>query len=152
VTTGEQPPTIFTTYEDRYSIENLVFDPLLLGSFLLREQVVAAADLGLPEGLRNFEMRAHHAPAVVFAVGTQLGIDLNRTRDVSYLGGFSIAVPEDFLDLQGHALEGRVVDAYPRLYSYKKDLKRQIVKRAVGDLPDFVPQSITSLLGKLLED
>jgi energy-coupling factor transporter ATP-binding protein EcfA2 len=137
---------------DRYSIENLVFDPLLLGSFLLREQVVAAADLGLPEGLRNFEMRAHHAPAVVFAVGTQLGIDLNRTRDVSYLGGFSIAVPEDFLDLQGHALEGRVVDAYPRLYSYKKDLKRQIVKRAVGDLPDFVPQSITSLLGKLLED
>lgn len=135
---------------DRYSIENLVFDPLLLGVFLLREQVRTATQLGLPEGTRNFELGASHAPALVAAVSTSLGVQDGPTQDVHDLGGFTLQIPKALLDMQGHKLEELVVGTFPQLRAYKKDLKRQIIGRAAGDVPDFIPKSLFDLLEELL--
>lgn len=135
---------------DRYSIENLVFDPLLLGAFLLREQICSAGELGLPAETRNFELRESHASSLIMAVSNRLAFDLGSTQETEYLGGFVRPVPVQFLDTQGHALEARVVDEFPQLNVHRRDLKRQIVKRAVGDVPDFVPSSVVKLLEDLL--
>jgi len=137
--------------KDRYSIENLVFDPLILGVFLLREQILTAEDLGLPIGTRNFELRAEHAQTIVDAMATRLGFS-SPVLATTYAGSFDANIPEELLEMQGHALEDHVLSTFAPLHRYKTDLKRQIVKRAVGDVPDYVPQSLIVLLEELLDN
>lgn len=59
-------------------------------------------------------------------------------------------IPKALLDMQGHKLEELVVGTFPQLRAYKKDLKRQIIGRAAGDVPAFIPKSLFDLLEELL--
>lgn len=134
---------------DRYSIENLVLDPVLLGTFLLREQIVSAADLGLPDDLRHFELNADHAVPIADALSTRIGLGGER-RAVDYVGGFTTELPAEWLDLRGHDLEGKVVATFPQLNSFKKNLIRDIIKRSAGDRPEFIPMALVCLFEELI--
>jgi hypothetical protein len=134
---------------DRHSIENLVFDPLLLAVFLLREQLISAPEVGLPSQVRHFELGAAHAQPIVDALGRRLGIS-GATVPCAYRGGFSVDMPETFLEQRGHELESLLVVQFPGLKRHQGRLKREVVKRAMGDVPDYTPESVLTLFGKLL--
>ena len=138
--------------EDRYSIENLVFDPLILATFLLREQIMTAEELGIPARTRSHELGPPHAGPLISAIACRMGIDPTEQRRVEYLGKFAQDVPAAFLETRGHDLENQIVEVFPQLRALKQDLKRQIVKRAVGDVPQFVPVSFMALLQRVLDD
>jgi hypothetical protein len=135
--------------EDRYSIENILLDPLLLGGFLLREQVLTAEKLGLPTGTRHFELSKAHADALVTALSNELNFTGPRV-DTEYAGLFKVSIPEAFLATKGHDLEAHVIATFPQLNRFQANVKREIVKRAVADLPDFVPWSVIQLFETLL--
>jgi len=136
---------------DRYSVENVVFDPLMLGTFLLREQVVSAKDLGLPASKRSFEVTEHDAQSMIDAVAAPLGFSGSH-HIVAYVGGFSANVPEEFLETQGHALEAAIVATFAPLNRFGKSLKLEVVRRAVGDQPKFVPAILAELFKTILAD
>lgn len=144
----EAPPAVHYL-PDRHSIENLLLDPLVLGTFLLRERVLAGVELGLPEEIRHFELRAEHAQALANGVAEKLGFQDKQTT-CRYVGGFSIEVASEFLDFRGHDLEDLVLNAFPPLGAHKQNLKRAIVTRALLDMPDFVPESAMNLLVDVL--
>ncbi|WP_158545853.1 ATP-binding protein [Blastococcus sp. TF02A-30] len=137
--------------DDRHSIENLVFDPLLLGTFLLREQMVSAADLGLPPQVRHFELGPKHAQPLADAISQRLQLP-GPTVSCAYRGGFHVDVSQVILEERGHDLENRVVDEFPSLRRYQSNLKRELVRRAMGDVPDYTPQSVLHLLATLVAD
>ncbi len=69
---------------------------------------------------------------------------------ISYLGGFSIAVPRFYLDTQGHAIEERLKAAFPPLMSYKTKLKSKVIELAIKDVPHLTPSDVVSLFAQIL--
>ncbi|MGI8720761.1 MAG: AAA family ATPase [Geodermatophilaceae bacterium] len=135
--------------EDRYSIENLLFDPLLLGYFLIRKNIVKPAGFSLPPHLRHFEISEVEAPAVIASVAKKLGL-AGDMQDVTYIGGFTAAVPRQLLDMNGHELEKLVTSTFPQLRRFKDGLLREVAQRAFGDKPQFAPRSLLDLLTKIV--
>lgn len=146
---GASPGIVYVA--ERHSLENLVLDPLPTGAFLLREGVVAASDMSLPGDLRHFELKGEHAQRVAdFVVNgiREEGDDQESVR-VSYLGGFSVAIPRFYLDEQGHKIEIRLKNAFRRLNSYGSMLKSKVIDRAIRDVPDYTPDHVVSLFRQI---
>lgn len=137
----------------RYSIENLVLDPLLVGTFLLREHIVSAEAMLLPPGLRHFKLEDQHAQAVSNFITESVRQEHDDITPVmiSYVGGLSLAVPKFYLDLRGHDLEERLCKAFPRLRAHRAEaLKRRVIETVVGDMPGFMPKEVVALFTSLL--
>ena len=49
----------------RYSIENLILDPLILASFMLREQLLTAQAVSLPDDIPHYQLSAEHAQTMM---------------------------------------------------------------------------------------
>lgn len=138
---------------NRYSVENLVLDPLALGAFLIREGICSPEELGLPPGVRHFQIAALHAQTIVDHVTSKLlsqpGDD-EAVQSVDYEGGFSTTVPSFFLNMKGHDLEDRIMDTFLPLRGYGKKLKREVIRKALRDKPDLIPADVTRLFRVLL--
>ena len=151
--TNAAAPEGVVVLEERYSIENLVLDPLIVGAFLLREKIVEPATMGVAQISRHFELTAATSQAVINAVTSALAApgDDQTPVTVEYLGGFSASVPHWYLNLPGHDLEDRLCAQWPQLRGYGSGLKLQVIRRGFGDLLDFVPKGILDLLAEIIE-
>jgi ABC-type branched-subunit amino acid transport system ATPase component len=138
---------------ERYALENVVLDPLILGAFLLREGKITSAELDLSPDLRHFELTETHAQSIVDAVTRAVAVaEDDATRvEVAYLGGFKLSIPAFWLSTQGHELETRICEAYKPLNAFQKGLKLAIISKGFGDMPDFVPSSVIRMLREILE-
>lgn len=136
----------------RYSLENLVLDPLAIGVFLLRERIVDAESMGLLPSARHFEVGAENAQTIADFVASMVqtsGDDLTLVT-VAYQGGWSVALPRFYLDMNGHALEERLTASWPRLRSFGSQLKVQVIEKALGDVPHCIPADVTTLFTELV--
>jgi ABC-type molybdenum transport system ATPase subunit/photorepair protein PhrA len=136
----------------RYSIENLVLDPLALGAFLIRDDICSSEELGLPPGVRHFQIGALHAQTIVDTVTSKLTAagDDEALQSVDYEGGYSAVVPSFWLDMDGHELEDRIMDTFLPLRKYRKGLKREVITKALRDVPDLIPADVERLFRVLL--
>lgn len=137
---------------DRYAIENVVLDPVLLGTFMLREGVVEAAVLGLPPGTRHIDLIEGHMQILVDGVSAGLNLS-GDAREQRYRNGATARVPIEFLDEQGHDLEARLYDAWHGLQAYRhKGLMASVVRLAVPDHPGFLPAAVADIFIEVLAD
>jgi len=134
----------------RRALENLILDPLAVGLFLLREQIANPKAMGAA-GLRHFELQPQHAQGVCDYVVAGVGRpdDEGASVTLSYIGGFSVAAPRFYVDIDGHDLEDRLGSAFPQLKKYGSGLKLSVIQRALADLPDFIPKDVLDLLQRL---
>jgi ABC-type cobalamin/Fe3+-siderophores transport system ATPase subunit len=136
----------------RYTIENYIFDPLLLGAFLLRDKVCGVDELGC-EYVDVLKPDAERRQAVIDCVVQQVGAHIAgghdaSTQQVAYFDGSSARVPQWYLRIQGHALEEAIKKAYPPLNAYNNKsggLKAQVVDKVVDDIPGLIPMDIVDL-------
>lgn len=136
--------------DDRHSIENLVFDPLPLGIFLLREMILSATELGLPEDTRHFGLDDEHARTLAETVSQRMSLTGDPTPG-RYVGGLEMDIPRRYFEAQGHELEDVALKAFPALNGFKRDLKGAIVRRAIGDVPKYAPRSVLALFERLAD-
>jgi energy-coupling factor transporter ATP-binding protein EcfA2 len=138
---------------ERYAIENLALDPLILGAFLVREGKSDSEALGLEPNLRHFDLRGEHAQRIVDAVSQAVKTADSETElvAVDYLGAFSVSVPKFWLAMRGHDLEARVCQVYPPLRAFARTLCATIISKGFGDHLDFVPCSAVRLLREILD-
>jgi energy-coupling factor transporter ATP-binding protein EcfA2 len=137
----------------RDSLENLVFDPVVVGAFLLRERFIRADELGLPHNFRYFDVGPETAQAIAeHAVERATpNVDPSDTREVTYRGGFRARIAAGYLDLDGHELEARLTDAFPPLRRYGKQLKMRVVDLVLADAPDLIPSEVEDLFASVVE-
>ena len=144
--------------DDRYSIENYILDPLLIGLLLLREKILDATGFGLPSESTYLSLSQDDADSLA-KIGKQVCADLDRfidagqkadstPQDFLYRNGVSISFPRWLSRIQGHKLESTVKQAYPPLNKYRNepDLKLAIISLILHERPELVPNVLISTL------
>ncbi len=144
-------------YEKRYSIENYIFDPLLVVAFLLRSKFIKATDAGLStdESYLNLSTLTNDSlQKVVDFIITKMGGDQNNKVNVAYINGKTIQVPNWYLTIQGHELEKKLKDSFPELKRYNKEsaLKNEILRTVVDDHPGLIPKDLYDLFVNLQDN
>lgn len=149
---GAGAGTVFN--QERYSVENLVYDPLVFGAFLLREGIASAHQLGLGQELRHYDLEADHAQSIINAIAKAVGLlgDEGASTEIEYVGGFSANVPSQWLNLRGHDLEDKLLNTYPPLRGRSRRLLFEVIQKGFGDLPGFIPSSALRMFEELLRD
>jgi len=139
-------------HQQRYSIENYIFDPVLLAIFLFLERVASRDDIGLKphETHADFakmdDARLQNAADFVIArLAASTSItEPGEALPCCYVGGNTVYIPQWLLHMQGHALETVIRETFPRLNAFRGEaaLKKAILNRVVDDLPSLIPQCI----------
>lgn len=150
--------------KERYSIENFVFDPVLLGFFLLREKFLNPVDLGLGSEFKYVSINSltedniqEIADKIITFISNNLILDSANDKDPSskvffeYENGKRIKVPRYFSLIQGHKLEEAAKITFPQLkrYHQEPELKVNIIEKVINDFPGFIPKSIINLFSNL---
>ena len=137
----------------RHSIENYLFDPILLGGLLLREKAPALTNPPLLQGRENyFHLRDFddaRLQQVADAVITALGFALEDFIRIGYANGRSVQVPRAYLQLRGHDLEKKIKATFPeqlRRFHQEPMLKEEMLHKILEDMPELLPADFVDLL------
>lgn len=144
--------------DKRYSIENYIFDPILLAAFLLREKILKREDLKLnnSETFADFKNlsteRLQEISNYILDKVNPFVEPANKVDEteifVEYLSGIEIKIQNWYLIHPGHELEDNLKKAFPQLNKFNNEgvLKKEIINKVVDDIPDLIPLDIFHLL------
>jgi ABC-type cobalamin/Fe3+-siderophores transport system ATPase subunit len=143
----------------RYSLENYIFDPVILAAFLVRETFISRASIGLNRDERYTDISkfddAKLQAAADFILDELRGRFENPTdtdlQEVEYVGGRKINLPPWFLRTEGHHLEDVIKEIFLPLKRYDGEikLKREVVNKVLEDMPELIPKDIFTLFEDL---
>lgn len=146
----------------RYSIENYVFDPLLLGALLLREKWIDRASLGLTAEETYVHLCSFDNTRLQKIADFLLGEirsyisshNMNDKLHCEYVCGQSIEIPVWFLQTQGHQLETAVKEAFQPLKKFQKSdqLKQEILRKVFDDAPTLISKDFVDLFQEIQND
>lgn len=133
----------------RYSIENYIFDPLLMAALLLREKIFKREDLDLIGGENYTDFKNFNKDKLQFIsdyfieqVNSKFTITDSTLISVKLLNGLEINIPQWYLHNHGHDLEERILAVFPKLNSIKKGkedaLKLDIIDKVIDDIPTII--------------
>jgi len=154
--TRTQPPSEHVTYDSsRYTIENLILDPMSVGYFLLLENYEPLKRVVSGVDYLNFNPLEHGQALVDFVVA-QVSIpgDTDSRSQVTYVGGFDASLPDAWMTQPGHTLTNLVVTGIGILRRYEQShdrLLEDIVSRVWAPRPQLVPASLADTLRDLLQ-
>jgi hypothetical protein len=139
----------------RYSIENYIFDPVIIAALLLREKNITREDLGLKKNENYSDFKNLSVSELQFVsdfVTGRLAAEIKPTDGVKdktkYLNGIELDIPKWYLLHQGHELEAHLKKAFPPLNKYVRegDLKKEVILKVIDDIPELIPYDIFDLL------
>ena len=140
----------------RYSIENYIFDPLVIAAFLLREKHITRSEIGLDESENytdfvNFDSKKLQVIAnfTINSVKDSNGTTLDNTLTISTLiNNVQIEIPSWYMTIKGHDLEEQIKNKYPPLKAYKSegDLKKAVIETIIDDIPSILSTDLVDLL------
>ncbi|PZO44938.1 MAG: AAA family ATPase [Pseudanabaena frigida] len=145
--------------EKRYSIENYIFDPVLVAAFLLREKWIKRSAIGISDDetyihfvdfddtrlqrIADFvvdKVKAHISPVLE-----------DGNLPCKYLSGQIINLPKWFLKIQGHQLEKDLKEVFQQLNQFQKEsqLKLEIINKVIDDVPSLIPYDLVELFKEI---
>ncbi len=148
-------------WEQRYSIENYIFDPLLIAAILLREKYITKDELGIDKDdnytdLKNYD--ATRLQSIADYILTKLkphltdpvALQLTENTEVTLLNNIKINLPNWFLHHQGHELEDAYIKAFDDLKKIKKQkeelLKLEIINKVIDDIPEIISSDLLKII------
>lgn len=148
-------------YKERYSIENCILDPVLIALLLLHDIRIKvdpevfglSSTFNLIKNIDEFDGKLQGvSDAIIAAVKSKLGIDINKTLKIMYAGGSNIDIPTDYLRFQGHDLESKIKEVYPHLNAYhnSNELKQALIKIS-SIYPQYIPNCFIDIFKSILE-
>ena len=143
----------------RNGIENVILDPLLLGIAICRSCPAQKSNVGIPEKTTYIELVSGDTELfqkIVDTIGlTVFGSSATATSSANYTGGLTLNADSRFFSTDDHALEAKVVAAFPFLKSITKNqsgkLVNHIIENVLTDNPGLVPLEVKHVLEELLE-
>lgn len=138
----------------RYSIENYLFDPILISALLLRDKTIIREDVGLVknESYGDFKnLSAGQLQVISDFLTSKIFSQINPADNtkiiVKYVNGIEIEIPQWYLQHQGHDLEAHLKIIFPQLNKYNKDgeLKKEMINKIIDDIPELIPVDILEL-------
>lgn len=143
----------------RYSIENYIFDPVMVAAFLLREKWIDCSSLGLAENFRYIDLENFDnanfqtiADFIINNVSSLLPSDKKEGALMcKYIGVHQVKIPNWFLRIQGHQMEDMLKQIFPQLQRFRREdeLKLEILRKVVDDLPQLLSIDFISLFREI---
>lgn len=146
----------------RYSIENYIFDPILLGVFLLREKFITRDKFNLKESesftvISGFsETRLQEFVNIVLGtIKKNIEEPIEESKEESILiNGSKLQLPKWFLRTQGHKLEQVIKTTFKQLERFQREgeLKNQIIDKVIDEMPNMVSIDILNVFKSIQND
>lgn len=155
---NEEKGKVFILGEgNRYSIENYILDPLFIALALIRnhKRDFSDFDIDLSNGYLSVnELTKDDAEKLALGILIQSEIEWKDCHNSVLENGWIIERPREFLEMQGHNWEHRVLDAIPDLNVLVRGkttddkLKRPLLD-IIQEVPQFLPQELRTTLERL---
>lgn len=130
----------------RYAIDNYVFDPIYVLFLLVREGIVNTEDLNI--GSFTFtkfgQLNHDQLQQIINYISTELGLDSDNRVTYQTIGGHKFELSENYLKIQGHELETKIMNKWPGLNSVKRGkndesiLKIYMLDKVIQEYPEFI--------------
>ena len=144
---------------NRYSIENYIFDPVIIAAFLLLEGCIARDEIGSEPDETDFDLRNFENDRLQIVANfivdrlkpfepenSQAG-----TKVCEYSNGKAVNLPSWFLEIQGHQLEKNLQTTFSQLKKYQReaDLKKAIISKIIDRIPSLIPMDFLLLFKQI---
>lgn len=140
---------------ERYSIENYLLDPLMMGLLFIREAKIPISEFGVETISKYSEIGSLHpgeAQIIIDKVLKDLGLFSDNVIEYELYKNWKLNVSSEFNIFQGHELENLYKRKYPFLNIYQREdsLKKDVIQKIINDFPEFVPKRIFDTIKKIV--
>nr|WP_315238268.1 AAA family ATPase [uncultured Flavobacterium sp.] len=140
---------------ERYSIENYLLDPLMMGLLFIREAKIQITEFGIEKISKYSEIGSlvlEDAQLIIDKVLNDLGLNSDNKVEYDLYNNWKLKVSKEYNLYQGHALESLYKTKYPFLNIYQREdaLKKDVIQKIVNDFPEFTPKSIFDTIKKIV--
>lgn len=144
-------------WEERYSIENFVLDPLLIAILLMTEKIKKPEFFCLPEDFKIYDIiRCSDSElttiieVILKIINEELKIDITDEIEYKTFGGKKLKLPKAFVEYNGHKLEEKYLKVIPELNKFKRDgeeaLKLAVLDRVIDVYTELAPMGLLDIL------
>lgn len=129
----------------RYAIDNYIFDPIYVYFLLVREGLIKTEDLiGNYTFTKLGQLSQEQMQQIINYISIEL--ELNKGEEVSYqtIGGKTFVISDDYFKIQGHLLESKIMNKWPRLNSIKSGkhdeniMKTYVLDKVIMEYPEYI--------------
>ena len=145
-------------YESRYSIENFILDPLIIGIFLIKEKKYKPEYFGLKTNLGLSELLnldEKHCQKIIDKVESDFvkkaNIKLTTKHQYSTIKNLTLEIDDFIRTTNGHDLEILYKKVYPELCAFantgkENQLKNTIISKVIEDFTNYAPSDLLDIL------
>lgn len=139
---------------NRYAIENYLFDPHLMGLYLIKKDIVRPHEIGIEDCNSYIEVgKSINTPMlqkiVDFIERKILDDELNipsKKVESKLINNESISINSELFTIRGHNLEEKYKSAWPKLNGIRGNgdsaLKMDIINIIINDFPDYLSHDL----------
>ncbi len=160
---GEREPTSrihVLSPKTRDGIESLLFDPVLLAATLVKENSQFCVGRKIIEQSDRYtHLGEWSLPKWQRVIDNVQSIILKKmprnTQEIEYVSGMKLNVETDYIHMDDHALEERVLSEFGFLISKNKHaggLMQHVVTSILGDYPFLLPNDLMATFNTLLNE
>ena len=143
--------------ENRYAIDNYIFDPIYVAFLLIRENIIKTEDMGLPP-FTYIELAKLSDEQIQSSINyVTKALQLSSTDELEYKTqeGKIYKISKDYCFIQGHSLESKIINQWPQLNAIAKGggdnkLKNHLLDTVCKDYPDFISMDFVELFNKIV--
>lgn len=140
----------------RYSIENYIFDPVLMGYFLWREKILNSGDFGFPIETSILDFKILNVSDIQRICDVVISKVKNRFKAsenpslsiVKYANGMEVSVPNWYTTNYGHQLPDIYLSEFASLRKYHQEnaFRNAVILNTITDIPWFIPDDLIQLM------
>jgi energy-coupling factor transporter ATP-binding protein EcfA2 len=141
----------------RYSLDNCILDPCLIGLLICKDSKAEAVKLNLMLETENYpqliEATSERMQELSNTVSTQLGYS-DYSVNCNYIGQKTLLHPSDLLHGNGHELSRRILETFKFLRANCRNqtaLLFRILNNVVSDSPHWIPSEIIEAFTDLVK-
>ncbi len=149
----QEDQIIILGLEKRYSIENYILEPHLLGLYLVKKNFVSPVEIGLPNCSSYLDICNKISNETLQCITNiiESKISWDNTDSSSRISSilindYTLQVRQELYTIKGHNLEEKCKTAWPRLNSVRGNgdsaLKKDIVFTIINDFPLLLSKDI----------
>lgn len=149
---------------NRYAIENYIFEPHILGLYLIHKNFASPADLGLANCSSYLEVSSliKKSPTTIQLIATAVEAQINwnsdntQTTESVLISGNKLSIREEVITLKGHDYEALCKNTWPKLNSVRdgnygdSTLKRDVIRTVINDFPSLISIDILTTMRQFL--
>ena len=142
----------------RYAIDNYIFDPIFVAFLLIREGIINTADIGI--GSYSFSTLRGLSPTelqkLIDYITSELDLTSGDKITCKSQNDYEYQLNKEYLMFNGHDLESKIINTWPALNKVKGGkqqeniMKKFILNRIISEYPEFISIDFISTFNKIV--